>query len=190
MTVTPGLIFTLLLTGPEKAPGQEKAPRLSFEVTSIKPWKAGAPAGGIMALPGGQEYRTVGVPVMRMISLMYKIPDRQIIGGPDWINTDRWDIDAKADHAGYSLDDLHIMFQNMLADEFKLQFHKETKEGPVYAMTVDKSGLKMKVNQTPESFKIPIIGRPDGTVVGTRPRCSTSPGGWEKFCSKEATPVR
>jgi uncharacterized protein (TIGR03435 family) len=163
LAATLGLISIALVYG------QEKPTRLAFDVTSVKP--SGPPkigeGGGIRALPGGQEYSARGVPVDLMISLMYKIPMRQITGGPDWIHTDRWDVDAKADHPGYTLDDLHTMYQNMLADEFKLKFHKETKEGPVYALTVDKSGLKMKVNQTPEPFQIPISGGPDG-VTGTR----------------------
>jgi uncharacterized protein (TIGR03435 family) len=59
------------------------------------------------------------------------------------------------------------MFQNLLADEFKLVFHKEIKEGPVYALMVDKSGLKIRVNESPQDFQIPIKGPPD-KVIGTR----------------------
>jgi uncharacterized protein (TIGR03435 family) len=149
--------------------GQEKPSHPSFEVISIKPFQPSPTeqGGGIRALPGGQEYRAQGAPVMLMISLMYKIPMRQITGGPDWLRNDRWDIDAKADRPGYTIDDLHTMYQNMLADEFKLKFHKETKEGPVYALTIDKAGLKMKVNASPEPFQIPITGGLQG-VVGTR----------------------
>jgi uncharacterized protein (TIGR03435 family) len=157
-----GLLTTLLYS-------QEKPGRLAFEVVSVKPSAPPQPGegGGIRALPGGQEYSARGAPVMLMISLMYKIPVRQITGGPDWINTDRWDVAAKADHPGYNLDDLHTMYQSLLADEFKLKFHKETREGNVYALVLDKSGLKMKANTTPEPFQIPINGGPSG-VVGTR----------------------
>jgi uncharacterized protein (TIGR03435 family) len=59
------------------------------------------------------------------------------------------------------------MFQNLLADEFKLKFHKETKEGPVYALMVDKAGVKMKVNESAQDYEIPIGGGPDG-VIGKR----------------------
>lgn len=153
------LMFTALL------PAQEK--RLTFEVASIKPTKPGGRGGGIKALPGGQEYRAEGAPVKLIISLMYKVPMRQITGGPGWIDTDGWDIEAKADHS-YNLDDLHTMFQNLLADEFKLKFHKETKEGPVYVLTVDKSGSKMKVNDSPQDFEIPIGGGRGGVINGKR----------------------
>src|SRR5580658_10207163 len=107
-----GLVVLGLVAG-----AQDKPARLTFEVTSIKVAKERR--GGIWANPGGQTYITEGAPVKLMISLMYKIPIRQITGGPSWIDDDGFDIEAKADHS-YSLDDLHTMFQNMLADEFKL----------------------------------------------------------------------
>ncbi len=141
--------------------------RLTFEVASIKPAKPGGRGGGIKALPGGQEYTATNVPVKLIIGLMYKVPLRQITGGPGWIESDPYDIEAKADHS-YNLDDLHTMFQNLLVDEFKLKFHKETKEGPVYVLTVDKGGSKMKANDSPQDFEIPIQGSRGGVTIGKR----------------------
>jgi uncharacterized protein (TIGR03435 family) len=146
---------------------QENPPRLTFEVASIKLAKPGTPGGGIKAMPGGEEYVAQNAPVKLMIALMYKIPQRQITGGPDWLTTDLYEIDAKANHS-YSLDDLHIMFQNLLADEFKLKFHTEIKEGNVYALTIDKSGLKMKENDTDQKFDIPITRDQTGVATGVR----------------------
>jgi uncharacterized protein (TIGR03435 family) len=147
--------------------GQEKPARLTFEVVSIRPSKPGGRGGGIKPQPGGQEYKAENVPVKLMISLMYKVPIRQITGGPGWLDNDFYDVDAKADHS-YNLDDLHVMFQNLLADEFKLKFHKETKEGPVYALMLDKSGSKMKINESAQDFEIPIQGGPGGVLIGKR----------------------
>jgi uncharacterized protein (TIGR03435 family) len=146
---------------------QEKSPRLTFEVASIKLAKPGDAAGGIKAMPGGEEYIAQNAPVKLMIALMYKIPMRQISGGPDWLATDLYAIDAKADHS-YNIDDLHIMFQNLLADEFKLKFHKEIKEGNVYALTIDKSGLKMKENTGDQNFNIPVTGNVAAGFTGER----------------------
>jgi uncharacterized protein (TIGR03435 family) len=92
---------------------------------------------------------------------------RQIIGGPDWIDTDRFDVEARADQP-YSVDDLHVMFQNLLADRFNLKFHKEIKEGPVYALSVDKSGLKIKADGTGQALGIPIVPATGGGFSGTR----------------------
>lgn len=147
--------------------GQDKPARLTFEVASIKPAKPGGRGGRIKPMPGGQEYTAQNVPMKLIISLMYKVPIRQITGGPGWLDTDFYNIEAKADHP-YSIDDLHVMFQNLLADEFKLKFHKEIKEGPVYALMVDKSGSKMKVNESAQNFEIPIGGGKNGVITGTR----------------------
>jgi uncharacterized protein (TIGR03435 family) len=147
--------------------GQEKSARLSFDVAAIKLSQPGGLGGGIKPLPGGDGYVVQNMPIKIMISLMYKVPARQIIGAPEWLDTDRYDIEAKADHA-YSIDDLHVMFQNLLADRFNLKFHKEIKQGPVYALTVEKSGSKMTVNDSAQDFKIPITPGADNVYVGTR----------------------
>jgi uncharacterized protein (TIGR03435 family) len=146
---------------------QEKPPRLTFDVALIKLAKPDEPAGGIKAMPGGQEYLAQNAPVKLIMALMYKIPMRPITGGPDWLNTDLYYINAKTEHPS-SLDDLHIMFQNLLADEFKLKFHKEIKEGNVYALTIDKSGLKMKENASDQDFNIPITGGVAAGFTGAR----------------------
>jgi uncharacterized protein (TIGR03435 family) len=142
--------------------------RLTFEVASIRPSQSSAGAVfGIKPLPGGSGYTAQNVPFKLMMSLMYKVPMRQILGGPDWINTDRFDIEARTDHPS-SVDELHVMFQNLLADRFNLRFHKDMKEGPVYALTVEKSGLKMKADGSGQAFGIPIVPAPGGGFTGTR----------------------
>jgi uncharacterized protein (TIGR03435 family) len=142
--------------------------RLTFEVASINSSRPSAgPIYTIKPMPGGNGYTVQNSPFKLMMSLMYKVPMRQIVGGPDWINTDRFDIEARADHPS-SVDDLHSMFQNLLADRFNLRFHKEVKEGPVYALTVDKSGLKMKADGTGQALGIPIVPKAGGGFTGTR----------------------
>jgi len=146
---------------------QEKPPRLTFDVASIKLSKPGTPGGGIKPIPGGQEYVAQNASIKAIFALMYKIPARQISGGPDWFTTDLYDIDAKSEHS-YNLDDLHTMFQNLLVDEFKLTFHKEIREGNIYALTIDKSGLKMKENDSDQKFDIPITRSQNGVANGVR----------------------
>jgi uncharacterized protein (TIGR03435 family) len=161
------LAAVLCLISIPLAGGQQKPARLTFEVAAIRTAQPGATSGGIKPTPGGNGYLVQNMPVKIMISLMYKVPARQITGGPDWIESDRYDIEAKADRA-YSIDDLHVMFQNLLADRFNLKFHKDIREGPVYALMVDKSGLKMKVNESDQDFKIPITPGADNVAVGKR----------------------
>ncbi len=98
---------------------------------------------------------------------MYKVPIWQIKGAPGWLDTACYDIEAKADRPR-SMDDLHLMFQNLLADEFKLKFHRETREGPVYSLSVDRAGSKLKINESQQEFKNPISPGNDGVVIGRR----------------------
>lgn len=162
MTKHLAMVTVLLLTA-AAVPCQTQtstAPRLEFEVASVKPAKPGDQGGGIKPLPGGQTYMAENVPVRLMIMLMFHLNNRQVSGGPSWITTDLYDVDAKAD-APHSLDDLHVMFQNLLIDRFKLHFHKETRELPAYELVVDKAGPKLTENLSPETFDIPIqpLGR-------------------------------
>jgi uncharacterized protein (TIGR03435 family) len=140
---------------------------LRFDVASVRLSEPGLRGGGVKPLPGGNGYTVINIPVKLMISLMYRVPMRHIEGGPDWLNTDSYDIEARTDHPG-SIDDLHTMFQNLLADRFNLKFHKEIKEGSVYALTVDKSGLKMTENQSGRDLKIPITFGAGGEANGVR----------------------
>jgi uncharacterized protein (TIGR03435 family) len=147
--------------------GQNKPGRLTFDVAAIRRSDPNVRDGRIKATPGGNGYSAQNIPVKLMISLMYKVPMRQIKGAPDWLSSDGYDVEAKADHP-YSVDDLHVMFQNLLADRFNLKFHKEIKEGPVYALMVDQSGSKMKVDESKQDFSIPMNDNEDGVTVGKR----------------------
>jgi uncharacterized protein (TIGR03435 family) len=137
---------------------------LAFEVASVKPTHGDSPGGGIRAMPGGQTYLATGATLRLMIMLMYKVSDRQLAGGPSWMNFDRWDVNAKAERPS-SLDQLHQMFQTLLADRFQLRFHTETREMTAYVLTLDKSGSKMKRNPSPEPFDFPLKPTGPGKFV-------------------------
>jgi len=141
--------------------------RLTFEAASIQPSRPGSRPGPIRPLPAGEGYTAQDATLKLMISLLFKVPARQIAGGPDWMDTEGYDIEAKAGHSR-NLDDLHAMFQNLLADRFKLRFHRETKDGPVYALTVDAAGLKMRASEGAEQFNYPVSYGPGGIVTGLR----------------------
>src|SRR5204863_10009859 len=74
--------------------------------------------------------------------IAYGVKADQIAGGPGWMDTDLYDMNAKAERAS-SVEELHIMLQNLLADRFKLKFHRETKELPIYALTVETNSPKL-----------------------------------------------
>lgn len=110
-----------------------------FEVASLKPSEPGGRAFGIRPAPGGERYVASGVTLRLMITVAYRIKDSQVIGGPPWAANDRYDMNAKAERPS-TVEELHLMLQDLLADRFKLQFHRETKQLPVYALALDKGG--------------------------------------------------
>ena len=124
------------------APGQSSSAPLTYEIVSVRPSDPNAAPGSVRSLPNGVGYNAIGVTVRDMLTVMYRLPRRQVIGGPDWVDSERFDVMVRAD-ARYSIDELHAMFQNMLADRFHLKLHIDTNQGPVYALTIAKSGLKM-----------------------------------------------
>jgi bla regulator protein BlaR1 len=111
-----------------------------FEVASIKPHAGGGSFGGTRVSPGTMNVNNL--PLRRLIRNAYKVPDFQITGGPDWVNAEGFDIVAKAE-GSLSGDRMLVMLRSLLEDRFKLKVHRETKEGPVYDLTVAKSGLKL-----------------------------------------------
>jgi uncharacterized protein (TIGR03435 family) len=157
------ILAVLAIAGALFAQSNDKKP-LAFEVASIKPSDGNTPGGGIRAMPGGQTYVAQNATLRLMIMLMYKMSDSQVVGGPAWMNSDRWDVNAKAEKPS-NIDQLHEMYQTMLVDRFQLRFHMDTKEEAAYVVTVEKSGSKMKPNLSPEPFDFPLKPAGPGKLV-------------------------
>jgi len=107
-----------------------RAQRPAFEVASIKRNTSGSDGAGFNSNAG--FLRVTNNPLRNVIRNAWGLQGFQIVGGPDWINTERWDIVAKAD--GNPGQQMMTMMQNLLADRFKLVVHKETRELPIYAL--------------------------------------------------------
>lgn len=116
---------------------------LKFEVASLKASQPGGRGGGIRPAPGGERYVANNIPLRLLIMVAYRVKADQVSGGPSWMDTETWDMNAKAERPS-NVEELHVMLQNLLAERFHLQFHRETKELPVYALSVDKGGPKMQ----------------------------------------------
>jgi uncharacterized protein (TIGR03435 family) len=122
-------------------------PALKFEVASLKPAQPDPTGRGIIRpAPGGQRYVATNVPLRLLLTVAYSVKGDQITGGPDWVDTARFDMNAAAARPSNS-DELHLMLQNLLAERFHLRFHKETKQLPIYALSVDKDGPKLHAHQ-------------------------------------------
>ena len=101
-----------------------------------------------------------------IMTVAYSVTPRQIAGGPGWVNTDRWNIEAKAERRSTS-DKLHDALARLLEDRFKLKVRRETRELPCYFLTVDKKGSKMPVHDSTDLVHEPFTGaRGRGGIPG------------------------
>jgi uncharacterized protein (TIGR03435 family) len=155
---TTAIIVALLTAGAAAAQTEATEP-FTFDVASIKPTPPDQRGGIVHQLPGGQVYEIVGAPLRMIMTVAYTVTDRQISGGPDWINTDRWNIQAKADRRGNS-DEMHAALARLLEDRFQLKIRHETRQLPVYLLTVDKKGVTMPEHDAADLKHEPIGGNP------------------------------
>jgi uncharacterized protein (TIGR03435 family) len=121
---------------------------LSFEAASVKPSDPANPPGqGIRRQPGGR-FNTFNSPVRTLITFAYQIQGYQLVGGPDWINNERYDVVAKMEGdppaviPGTGADHMMLATRTLLADRFTLKIHKETRELDIYALTMARAGGK------------------------------------------------
>jgi uncharacterized protein (TIGR03435 family) len=120
------------------------APLPVFEVASVKQVQPPPPGRGVsssMRMDPGRFICT-NVTLKKLIFNAYGVKDYEVTG-PDWLNTELYDIAASVptDTAG---DDVLLMMQSLLAERFKLALHRERKEMPVFALIVGKTGPKLK----------------------------------------------
>jgi len=120
-------------------------PQPAFEVASIKPDVGGGPGPQFFMFPGFTVRRAT---LKDLVLMAYGVRDFQLSGGPGWINSDRYSIEAKVDGNPTMSPTYHTLqsrrLQTLLQDRFKLAVHRETKELPVYHLTVAKGGLKLQ----------------------------------------------
>jgi bla regulator protein blaR1 len=145
-------LFGMLLPLALFAQTATTAPKKEFEVASIKPNKSGDGRVMVEMTPGGR-WAGHNIPVPLLIQQAYDIRESQISGGPPWLRNERFDIEAKPESGGAQGGDgdrpeaLRPMFQSLLASRFHLEFHRETKEMPVYSLVTAKNGIKMKASE-------------------------------------------
>ncbi len=140
VAVAMAVTISLLSSPPVSA--QTPAPPVAFEVASVKLHKP--EPGPLRVSTAAQNGRItfVNVTLKACIRQAYGLRPYQVAGGPGWLADDRYDIVAKA--AGpASKTQLMPMLQALLADRFKLTFHIETKEMPVYSLVIAKKGSKI-----------------------------------------------
>jgi uncharacterized protein (TIGR03435 family) len=164
--------------------------RIAFEVASIKPTRSESGRTSFQFVPG--RFTATNCTLKDLIQFSYFVQDYQLPKGPDWINSARYDIDAKVPDS--IADDLRKLtqiqqvdpsnpikqrlLQSLLADRFKLEIAYKKKAMPVYVLVVAKGGPKLAQTATtpgapgsnsqgapPNRPRLGITGR--GQITGT-----------------------
>jgi len=138
------ILAALLIAVAPSARAQSSRPQ--FEVASVKAAKP-SDTGFMDTTPG--RFVATGIPLRILLKEAYDLMDAQIDGGPDWINGDLWNVEGKAAPGETDESKITKMVQSLIEERFQLRFHRETRELPVYELTIPKGGPKMKVSANP-----------------------------------------
>jgi uncharacterized protein (TIGR03435 family) len=138
---------------------------------------------GIRFQPG--RFSTTGATVKQLIALAYDVRDFQVSGGPSWISSDKYDIDAKEPDAlaeelaklppDQRREKMGLLIQSLLADRFQLKVSHGTKELPVYALVVGKNGPKIQQAKADDTYSNGMKG-PDGRALRHGGMMGMAPG--------------
>ncbi len=131
---------------PEAPKPMAKDARPKFDVATVKPRAPDARPGKNIGFQG-RQFLGRNFNVDDMLALGYGLHTRQIVGGPDWFDSELFDIEGVPDTPGVpSMKQMAYLMQDLLATRFGLKFHHEQRELSVFAITVGKGGPKMQVS--------------------------------------------
>jgi uncharacterized protein (TIGR03435 family) len=143
-----GMSMLLLL-----AAGSAVAQPVSFEVASVRPVQVNLKKFESGTRVDAGRVDMTAVSLADIVCQAYRINSSQL-RGPDWISSARFDIHAKLPD-GAGKEQVPEMLQSLLAERFKLVFHRESKELPVVALLVGKGGPKLEAAE-PDAVKPPV----------------------------------
>jgi uncharacterized protein (TIGR03435 family) len=119
-----------------------------FDACSIKPSNPGQQGRGLSVR--GREIVSINTPVTFLMTFVYGVSAKQIVGGPAWMETESYDLDGKPVQDGLPKQ-LKMMIQKLLADRFQLKFHRERRDLNTHAIQLGKNGPKLTKSQADPS---------------------------------------
>jgi uncharacterized protein (TIGR03435 family) len=177
---------SLLGSVPNQIPQEQQnlaAPAVAYEfdTASIKPNKSNVFTFRPCFTADG--YRAADLPVKYLIQVAYGVQDYRLSGLTDWLDKENYDIEAKMDPSvadalsKLSPAQLELarqqMLQSLLAERFNLKIHRESKEGPVYFLTIGKNGPKLQEAKTGNALAVNADGTPARYRIQIGPESKT-----------------
>ena len=138
------------------------APVPAFEVASVK-YNDRTAGSWCRFLPGGRLSASSWV--KQLIQIAWGVEDYQVSGGPGWLTTDWYAIEAKAPDAAAGQPEMLLMLQSLLVDRFQLELRRATKDLNVYELKVDRNGPKLRPLKDGEASQ---CARDNSFVCGIR----------------------
>jgi uncharacterized protein (TIGR03435 family) len=142
---------------------QAPTAKVEFEVASVRPYSVNQADSSVTlgVRMDGAQVRIVGLTMRDLLGMAYRVKLYQL-NGPDWIASERYDINAKLP-AGVSPEKMPEMVQSLLSERFGVHLHREQKEMPVYVLQVGKPPLRLKESLVDPNASPPTAVQVTGT---------------------------
>lgn len=127
----------------------------TFEVASVRPNSSDEPPS--LALPPSGAVVATNVPLQNLIINAHGVPAFRVVGAPDWIERERFDIAARPPD-GADPGQVLSMMRALLADRFNLRVHRETREMPIYTLVLARHDGRLGPNMKPAGTDCSTIG--------------------------------
>lgn len=142
MTIRPLAIAVAICAAPIAA--SQDVPAVRFEAATIKPNQGPTtPAGR-----GPEFFARAGISLRLLMVYAWDVPQHRIVGGPAWMDSDRYDVLARA-NAAPTVAQMRTLVQQLLADRFGLRTHREAREGPTYDLVFARSDHRLGAGLRP-----------------------------------------
>lgn len=124
----------------------------AFEVATVKPVDVGLQAGRMFKMNGPHRWTATNFTLKNLIALGYDLNPRTISGGPEWMDQQKFVIEAMTpgDVKPTRAEQMQ-MVRALVVDRFKLRFHREDRQYSIYELTIAKGGAKLKQTATPDA---------------------------------------
>lgn len=146
--------------------GDQRRVEPAFEVVSIKSNVSTSFPVGPATRPGG-SFIAMNVPLFRIIQFAFAVPDYRLTGGPDWVRSDRFDVEAKAER-DVSSEQMRAMVQALLANRFHLTIRRESRQMPIYGLLVARDDRQLGSSLRPSAPGCAAPGGPGQTMDESR----------------------
>jgi uncharacterized protein (TIGR03435 family) len=152
-------VLALVLSASGVAPQTAPRPAFdAFEVATVKPVEFDSKGGRYIKMDGTHRFVEKAYTLKLLIAAAYDLNPRTVLGGPGWMDSDHYDIaavtpgDVQPNHA-----EQMKMLRSLLAERFKLTFHREQKEFSSYVLEAGKGGPKLKASTLPPDAEVKLI---------------------------------